>query len=450
MSFLGGIHDLGYVFTRAGAATGAGLQGDWLTMGANIGAGLGKLMWYGRNHIKSIAKNIKDPELLKGKGPTATWIVDVAIVGVAIIDLMNGLLVPVSGTEFTTGKGQFALTAEKLEAADPDERDWSGDAATGYTNQNAALKDLIAKIQDIDTRMAETVKGQADQVNQAHKICALTSLGLVITQGIALALYAFLPWGPALSFKVQIIAVAAATIAVLTGEGVLIGHSQTNATTMTGLGGEYDTVKAGAEAIKGGFQKITVKGAQQTSAVTSEFSAISEGLSGYSAPPTVIKLAQESGDPQSRELVDSLTEDTVTGASTPKTETPAPAAPAAATPAFSPPTLAQISAASAQATKISGNASQHMNLFNQTMGSVQSLAQMGQQGGQGGAKPAEAAADEAVDAAKGGAAPADATLASDTESAGAAAGVGGGERPPVEFKTAGTNVHDDRPGERLP
>ena len=455
MSMLAGIHDLAYVFTRAGAATGAGLQGDWLTMGANIGAGLGKTMWYGRNQISSL-KNAIDPKSvagqqnLKGKGPTATWIVDVCMIGVTIIDLMNGLLVPIAGAEITSGKGQFALVGEKLLGATPDERDWSGEAATGYTNQNKALQDLITKIQDIDTRMAETIKAQAEQVNQAHKICALTNLGLVIAQGIGLALYLFppAPLGPALSFKFQILAAAAATIAVLTGEGILIGQSQSHANAFNGLKGEYDGVKSEAEAIKGGFAKIEVKGAEETASAATNFKAISDGLSEYTAPPSVVKLVDEAGNESERELVSALIEDTPAASTTP-TPTPDGATPAPEVPAFTPPTLAQVTAASSQATKLSGQASQHMNLFNQAMGSVQQLASMGQQGGQGAAPPAEEAAGEAVDAEKD-AAPEEAALESDAQGAGAAAGGGGAERAPVDVAAAFADKREDQtPGERV-
>lgn len=135
--------------------------------------------------------------------------------------------------------------------------------------------------------------------------------------------------------------------------------------------------------------------------------------------------------------------------------------PADEEPKFTLPTLTDITKASAQVAKISGHISQHMNLVNQTMGSVQSLASMGQQG-QAAVAPVEEAAEEAVteeeagiegaapaeaalaavpeeaalaEATSGAAAPAEATVAGDIEGAGAGVGTEAAERAPVTLLT---------------
>jgi hypothetical protein len=94
------------------------------------------------------------------------------------------------------------------------------------------------------------------------------------------------------------------------------------------------------------------------------------------------------------------------------------------TPASMMPTLAEVMQMSGQAAKLSGHASQYMNLFNQAMGQIQQVASLGQRG-QGAAAPAEEAAAEE-------AAPEEAALAAGVDGAGAAVGADVAERAPIE------------------
>jgi hypothetical protein len=70
-----------------------------------------------------------------------------------------------------------------------------------------------------------------------------------------------------------------------------------------------------------------------------------------------------------------------------------------ATPAVTMPTLAQVMQWSGQAAKLSGHASQYMNLVNQGIGQLQQMASMAQRGQAGAASAEEVASEEGPESA---------------------------------------------------
>lgn len=433
MSRLAGIHDLAYCFQRLGGAGSAGYAEDWVGLGANLGALAGKAMWYAKGQWKTLV----DALAKSGKSvlPTPTAIIDVTMVAVSIVDLFNGFGPPDKGAAFTSGVDKLSNVKLQLEAAVPDARDWDGRAAQAYADQNAALQALVETMQQLDKQMQALVANQGAEVQKAHTAISVTLLGLVVAQGIALALYIIPIVGAEISCAWQIVAAFAAGATVLAFEMFTLANSMSLGNEVNAVALQYGEVQKNAT-LTGSFSRIQLPEATETRVAS--FKAISESMTGISAftqLPTVASLAGAAGavgpsasaDAQAK--VSAFTE-------TPSEATPvdAPATPPA--PAFTPPTLAQVSAASAQTAKMSGHVSQHMNLFNQTMGSVQSLASMGQQG-QGAAAPAEEAVAEEAAAA---AAPAEATLAGDVEGAGAALGAQGAERAPIDVAAQGAEA----------
>jgi len=144
VSYLAGIHDLAYCFSRVGGAADSGVRQDWVGLGANIGALAGKAVWYAKGQSAALKTALE----ATGKKilPTPTAIIDVTMVAVVVIDLMNGFGAPDSGSGFSSGVDKLKIVDGKLELAIPDSRDWSGSAADAYAAQNAALRALVANM----------------------------------------------------------------------------------------------------------------------------------------------------------------------------------------------------------------------------------------------------------------------------------------------------------------
>ncbi|OBH39606.1 hypothetical protein A5692_00540 [Mycobacterium sp. E342] len=414
MSRLAGIHDLAYCFTRLQAGGGAAYSGDWLGLGANLGALAGKAMWYGRNQIKVLA------DALKTQGtktlPTPTAIIDVAMVAVSAVDLLNGFWTPDKGASFTSGADKYETLYLYLNEAVPDSRDWSGDAAKAYADATKALQALVQTMQDLDKKMQTLMADQSSEVAKAHNCIAVTLLGLVIAQGIALALYLIPVVGHEISAAWQIIAAFAACATVLAFEMFTLSNSMSLSGQIHAVALEYGAVAEKAIPTSS-FARIEIKGAEATT--TGDFKAISASLSAFSAAPTVASLASlapTAGDsPEERAVLGALKSD---GAAPVETATPVATAPA--------PTLSQVAQASGQLAQASGQISQPMNFVNQMMGQVQQLASTGQQRPQA-TPPVENAAQEP--------APADAAVVGNGD--GAAPAAPGAERAPVGGTPAG-------------
>ncbi|UXA07115.1 hypothetical protein KXD96_02845 [Mycobacterium sp. SMC-2] len=407
MSRLAGIHDLAYCFTRLQAGGGAAYSGDWVGLGANLGALAGKAMWYGRNQIKVLA------DALKTSGtkvlPTPTAIVDVAMVAISAVDLLNGFWTPDKGASFTSGADKYETVYLYLGEAAPDSRDWSGDAAKAYADATAALQALVQTMQDLDKKMQTLMANQGSEVAKAHNCIAVTLLGLVIAQGIALAMYLIPVVGPEISAAWQIVAAFAACATVLAFEMFTLSNSMSLSHQIHATALEYGEVAEKAIP-NSSFARIEVKGADETK--TGDFEAISASMSGMSAfagAPTVASLAgmaPATGDSrEERGVLTALQSDGATPVETTAAET---------TPAWTAPTLSQVSQAS-------GQLAQPMSFASQMMGQVQQLASTGQQR-QAAAPPAgEAAPEEA--------------LTSDGD--GAASGTTGAERAPIDGAAVG-------------
>lgn len=435
-----GIHDMAYVFARAGGAAGAGTQQDWVGMSANIGAGIGKFGWYAKDKISFLEKGLKT----KGPTPTPTAIIDVAMVVVTILDLLNGIWPPDKGDRFKLGKSEFENMQQYLESAIPDSAKWSGEAAEAYAAQTKILLQLAKDMQANDLALAALLEEHGNRVQKMHRDYAIILMTLVAAQLTAMILWSWPVFGPVASVKFQVVTVVVLSFTILGLQGEVCTASQRKADAISRLAEKYAETGKAAEPV-GTFAKIAVTGAEE--ARVSSFEAISASMSG--PPPsfsTLVDMAKADPSMNEHPLLSAVTGDgAAAGVSTSgATETPeapqtsdgtTPAAPG--TPAFTLPSLSQINRASGQAAQMSGHLSQHANLVNQTMGQVQQLASMGQQG-QAAAAPAE------------GAAPEEATLAGDVEDAGAGAGAEGAERAPIDAAAgAAEQAQEPSPAERI-
>lgn len=422
---------MGYVAARAQAGLGAGYQEDWVLVGLNAGAAVGKSLWYLKDKIKFIENGLKQKGPVKGP----TIIVDLAIVALGVMDLMNGVLAPHRGEAFTTGKNEFDSTLLNLKLAKADPAKWSGEGADAYAAANAALTELVKQMQDLDKQMQSHLADHAQTVAKVHQVIAACLLALVIAQGAALVLWSIPVVGPKISVIFQAVSVAATGGTTLVYEGIVLHSSAYKSALIDTMAGDYTAVAEKAP-IKGSFAKIGVLGADETK--VSSFKAISDGMSSMatvSGMPTVNALLSRGSATLSadeREIISTLTgsDDGFAAAASAATTPEVPEAPEDKTPtapAVTPPTLGQLSQASGQFAKMSQTISQPVN---QTMQQVQQIASMAQQG-QGAAAPAETAATEAAPAEE-------AALAGDVEGAAAGTGTEGTERAPVDAAVAGT------------
>lgn len=458
MSYLAGIHDLAYCFSRVGGAADSGIRQDWVGLGANIGALAGKAVWYakGQNAALKAALEATGKKIL----PTPTAIIDVTMVAVVVIDLMNGFGAPDSGSGFASGIDKLKIVDGKLELAEPDSRDWSGSAADAYAAQNAALRALVVKMQELDKKMQTLVADHGAQVKQAHQTLAVLGFALVASQGIALCLYMIPIVGFEISFLFQVVAALAATTTVVVQETLVLARSMNAAQDAAVVATEYAELGKSAE-LGGSFAKIEIKGAEETK--VGSFTAISDGLSAFSvartpvAAPSVASLAAAAPDRATQDnlaLMSAFTEEygttPATGGDTPDSPqipvddgaVPAPA------PAFTLPTLADVNRVTAQAAQISANVAQPLNVVNQTMGTVQQIVSTAQQGGGAPTAGGDATFAGAFDENP---VPAEATAEEDVptgqDDTGAAPG-SVGERAPVEAGAAEPEVAQE-PVQRL-
>jgi EspA/EspE family len=444
VSWISGASDLVSTFKKLGGAGTSAYSGDWLGLGANLGAAAGNAAAYASKQSKALA------DALKNAGtkvlPTPTAILDVAMLALVVVDFLNGFGAPNSGAAVSTAADKLDLFMKQLDAGCvPDARDWSGAAADAYVIQNTILKGLAESMKDLDKQLKDLVANQGNEVQTAHNCIAITSLVLTAAQRVAVALYLIPVVGPEISCAWQIIAAFGACATVFAFEMLTLSNSMSISQQVDAVALEYIQLGKDAEVkLAGTFGQIDGKGAEQTSSKVASFTAISDGMSAFSGRPTVASLAntslaREGASPAQRAWLDAASETRVDASA----DLPATTGDGATPPtlAFTPPTLSQINQASGQLAKMSGHVSQHMNLMNQTTGQVQSVAQMGQQG-QGAAAPAEKAAEQSATTEE-------AALAGDVEGAGAGAGTEAGERAPIDVAEVGAEQELDRPGRVL-
>ncbi|MBO0677340.1 hypothetical protein JRC04_07685 [Mycolicibacterium sp. S2-37] len=492
MSYLAGIHDLGYIFSRVGGSVDSGVRQDWVGLGANIGAMAGKAVWYFKGQSGALKTALE--KVGKSVLPTPTAIIDVTMVAVVVVDLLNGFGAPDNGSKFASGVDKYKNVDSKLELALPDSRDWSGAAADAYVTQVTMLRDLIAEIQALDKQMQTLVAAQGDYIKWAHQSLAILGFALVAGQGIALGLYLVPIIGPELSMLFQVVAALAAVTTVVTVETLTLSSSSNNSASVAKVAADYVALGQRAE-LGGSFATIQVAGADQTKVAS--FKAISDGLSDYSATPPVVTAKAGGTESQvntfesiSGGLSDySATAPEVTAApggteskvdtfqsfsgglsaysampplsslaarsdavpeesrqvmaalGTPRSGVE-PGVPVAAdgrattnAPVYAPPTMAQLNQMSAQMAKFSSNVGQPLN---QAMGSVQQIVSMAQQGGgaEAGAAPmAQASGELPVDPVQEASAVDDRADVSD-EADDSAAEAERGERAPMDAAAA--------------
>ncbi|MBY0441139.1 MAG: hypothetical protein K2Q25_03215 [Mycobacteriaceae bacterium] len=238
MNICDGIHNWAYIIARLQGAAGCGYQEDWLGMSANLAGGAGKTLWYLRNQIPKLNKAIKAVK------PTATYVVDIAMVITQLLDFLNGFWIPDEGELLVHGEEQFKTLYYTLLLACPDDHQWSGDTEQYYAARNVAQQDQAQKMRELDAQLRDRVHQQAVEVESAHLFIAMTLMGLLLAQGIALALCLIPETGALISWRFQISVAIPAVCAVVGKEIYTATQSTTHAHAIDELADQYDQVNA--------------------------------------------------------------------------------------------------------------------------------------------------------------------------------------------------------------
>ncbi|OBG63247.1 MULTISPECIES: EspA/EspE family type VII secretion system effector [unclassified Mycobacterium] len=356
-------------------------------------------------------------------------IISITLTIVELMELTIGFGPPTEGSELNTGSQQFTLLAEQLKLALPDSG-WEGSGSEAYAELDVTLETMAQSMATLDSQLASLVKDQAEWVNHARLgfgilkdiLLAAIIIELIITFAVPA------PAGP-IAAKAFAIAVAIGGLSVAsTFLGTLTYFSVENGKKAETLAGDYSALAAGT--VQTGSDAKAKKLTSEETTVSS-FAAISDSMSGPSAlsatPPAAAPAGAARGSDDERAPLAAqmgASESPAYGASQ-TSDTTSPDATTPSAPTTTMPTVAQLSAMSGQAAKVSSQLSQPAQLTSQAMGQLQQMIQTSQQG-QGAAAPAEGAGAE------------EAAFQGEVEGAGAGFGAAGAERAPVEVAAAGT------------
>ena len=357
--------------------------GGFLAGGLRIGVGL-DMELMARNLSPKFGRVVHPDDLakLEKAGPTTSmgsfilWTLTV----VEALELTMGFGPPHEGGDLEAGSAQFTAICEQLVSAVPDEH-WQGSASQAYADQARALHALAKTMAELDLKLAEIVKNQADWVTHMR-------LGFGILKNLLFAAFVMY-WAIMLTLpnpaniyaaKAFEIAVCLAGITATVGMlGTLIGFSTDNGLKADAVTVDYLEAAAGAMPSGTPMAGIQVPGVQGTT--VSGFAYASAGSASMpllSAAPDVSNVAAGGGDSEGeRAPLSALTAQGETNGDAAPEIPATPQASATTTLAsavFAMPTLGQL--APWQTAKPSGNVTPHAKIVEQAKGQIQQLAQM--------------------------------------------------------------------------
>ncbi|WP_156765845.1 EspA/EspE family type VII secretion system effector [Mycobacterium sp. E342] len=444
---------LGQQAAGLGVTGTSGMSAEYIaSMGTGGGADLGSIVMVGvqrgvRNHVAgmstlqraNLGARMGGADGMK-KFQQGLSIISITLTIVEMMELTIGFGAPTEGDDLKVGAQQFTALSEQLKSARPDYH-WEGSGSDAYAELDKALETMAQTMAGLDVKLAALVSDQAEWVTHAR-------LGFGILKDILLAALIIelvmtfavpAPTGPvaakAFAITVATLGIGAATAFL----GGLTYLSVTNGKQAELLASQYAQLAAGT--VQTGSDAKAGKATSGETAVSS-FTAISDSMSGMSALSATPTLTSSTGAANGSEderapLAAQVSASESAGDGAVQAQAQDEAAPDKDTPPAptgTMPNVAQLSATSGQAAKLSGQLSQPAQLVNQAMGQVQQMVQMAQQG-QGAAAPAEEAAT-------------DAALAGEVEGAGS--GAAGAERAPVEAVMAGAEpMQQPSPVERV-
>ncbi|SOX55907.1 hypothetical protein MAAFP003_4603, partial [Mycobacterium ahvazicum] len=417
-----GIHDFGFITKSVISGIFAAIDGEWATAGLNFAAAGGKIAWFLKGHqygFKETFEKAKKDALTPG---APTFILDMCLVWVGVMDFFGGVGTAEDGIEFKLGASLFETVQAQLELALADASRWKGAAAEAFKEQVTELLAIALEMEDLDRQTRDRIAEQADEVKRYHLIIASVLAGIVFAQGVAILLYKFL--GPVSSFVFQM-SFAATSIGMVIPAGKWEKTSSDGVKTQTRpLVDEYAAALARSEKLGGEFAGVVFPEAQQTT--VGSFDSDMTGASALDGEaPTLASLAGMPGANISelqRVMLSTLSDEDSPTASPAEAPSVAddgtPVAASFGLPAALGRGMNRLVAMSGTAAEISSGLSKHLDVVDQVTSQVEKISGMAQDW-QAAATPAE-----------------EDTPAQDAETAGAAAGSESAERAPVTFAVA--------------
>lgn len=412
------------------------IVGSATSAGGDIGSSV--LAPFGGRIISSYIKNLNPiarTQLVSRMGGTegakqfakGLSIIAWTITVVDLMELTTGFGPPTEGEELNTGSQQFAALSEQLKAALPD-YGWEGSGSEAYAALDSALQTMAQSMAALDSQLASLVREQAEWVTHARFVFGILKDVLLAAMIIEMIMTVTVP-APAGPIAAKAFAIAVSTLGIGVASTLIGGltyFSVENGKKADALANQYSELAAGT--VQTGSDAKAKKLTSEETTVSS-FAAISDSMSGMSAvsaaPPVAASTGAANGSEDERAPLAAqmgASESPAYGASQ-ISDTTTPDAPTPSAPTTMP-TVAQLSAMSGQAAKVSGQLSQPAQLTSQAMGQLQQMIQTAQQG-QGAAAPAQEAATEET------------AFPGEVEGAGAGLGAAGAERAPVEVAAAG-------------
>lgn len=303
-----------------------GLKGDWagsLVNGLALGGKVAEALF--KRQASEAFKKATEAAAKKAGLPTPTYIIDAMMLAINLVALLNGF-----GDErascISTAKEQLENVKLSLEAAIPDSRDWSGDSADAYVNMVNKLQEFVQTMETLDKELQNHVIDQADSVKQANMCISYSTLALIAAYIPALALYAVPIIGAELSLAFQIIAAFAVGAAVFAMEVMTLANSMSVSNEVHLTIAKYDALGTSVvNDMSGDFGSIetTLKVMQGTTTertTVGGFTEISDGLSEFTAAPTITSLATAAGanvPSTQRAVINALSESAIATDATP-------------------------------------------------------------------------------------------------------------------------------------
>lgn len=142
----------------------------------------------------------------------ATEVLEFALLTVESMNILNGFGQEDEGESFKTARALFGTTDLALKNAIPDKR-WQGAAAAAYRAENEKQRTRVQSLQQLDAKMQESLKRQADMVEDMRNFLGIWKGVITASVFIAIALHASVGRQASLAYQISVAYAAIAAVA---------------------------------------------------------------------------------------------------------------------------------------------------------------------------------------------------------------------------------------------
>jgi hypothetical protein len=278
-----------------------------------------------------------------------THILEVALLAIEGMSVLNGFGQVEEGARFEAARAYFGTADTALKFATPDDH-WQGSGSEAYAAANDKQRAHVQALLELDKQLQDILENEAGLVEGMRNFLGIWKGVITAAVFIAIALAAVAVAGPDASFAFQVVVAFAAIGACVIKEIMTVMESAKYARNVNELTAKYSGLAKAAKLPPDWSIQVAVPAAAQTT--VSDFEAISSSMSDSLAMPDTAGLAgATSGSRDQRAALGARTGEGETPAGGTPGETPDATTPA--TPPFTMPAVAQPTALSGQAAKLS-------------------------------------------------------------------------------------------------